>query len=322
MENERIYLLPKGNYYKANLHCHTTCSDGKFTPEEIKKLYMQKGYSIVAFSDHHNFVQHNDLTDKDFVALNAVEISLNQKTENREFVNLQVNDDVFCWSKDKTHHINFIAKNKDTANFIEYDTEYSTNNMTKMIAGAKKDFMAVYNHPRWSMQPDTAFINLWDLMGIEVFNNSVDKFLLCGETEYEYDCFLRAGGVCFPIAADDNHKIDDMFGGFQLIKCDELNYENVTAALEKGDHYASMGPLFKDLYIENGKLHISCTPCMRVAILTETRNRTSKESKELIDEFTEIDLPLPKFDKFIRIYLIDSKGNKALTRAYIKGVDL
>ena len=49
----KTYLLPKeGNFYKANLHCHTTVSDGKRTPEEIKELYMRNGYSIVAYTDH------------------------------------------------------------------------------------------------------------------------------------------------------------------------------------------------------------------------------------------------------------------------------
>ena len=43
------YLLPeKGQFYKANLHCHSTVSDGHLTPEEIKKHYMAHGYSVVA----------------------------------------------------------------------------------------------------------------------------------------------------------------------------------------------------------------------------------------------------------------------------------
>ena len=47
------YLLPEsGNFYKANLHCHTTLSDGRLTPEEIKELYKSQGYSIVAYTDH------------------------------------------------------------------------------------------------------------------------------------------------------------------------------------------------------------------------------------------------------------------------------
>ena len=43
----RTYLLPQeGTFYKANLHCHTTVSDGKRTPEEIKKEYMEKKRNI------------------------------------------------------------------------------------------------------------------------------------------------------------------------------------------------------------------------------------------------------------------------------------
>lgn len=46
-------LLPGGvTYYKANLHCHTTLSDGKLTPEEIKEAYKSRGYQVVAFTDH------------------------------------------------------------------------------------------------------------------------------------------------------------------------------------------------------------------------------------------------------------------------------
>ena len=41
------YLLPeKGNYYKANLHCHTNLSDGILSPEEVKELYLSLGYSM------------------------------------------------------------------------------------------------------------------------------------------------------------------------------------------------------------------------------------------------------------------------------------
>ena len=36
------YLLPEtGQFYKANLHCHTTVSDGRMTPEEVKAQLSQ-----------------------------------------------------------------------------------------------------------------------------------------------------------------------------------------------------------------------------------------------------------------------------------------
>ena len=58
------YLLPKsGNFYKANMHCHTTLSDGKKTPEEVKALYPDEnlefgdGYIIPKPFDRRLFVE-------------------------------------------------------------------------------------------------------------------------------------------------------------------------------------------------------------------------------------------------------------------------
>ena len=74
------FLLPENvNGYKANLHCHSTLSDGTKTPEEIKELYKSLGYSIVAYTDHDIFLGHNDLTDDSFIALNGFEAEVNER---------------------------------------------------------------------------------------------------------------------------------------------------------------------------------------------------------------------------------------------------
>ena len=37
------YLLPEnGRFYKANLHCQTTISDGDWTVEKIKEEYQKR----------------------------------------------------------------------------------------------------------------------------------------------------------------------------------------------------------------------------------------------------------------------------------------
>ena len=35
----RYIISPEGNFYKAQLHTHSTVSDGALTPEEVKELY-------------------------------------------------------------------------------------------------------------------------------------------------------------------------------------------------------------------------------------------------------------------------------------------
>ena len=74
------YLLPQsGSFYKANLHCHSVFSDGKWTPEQIKENYKERGYSIIAFTDHNLLLSHQELSDEDFLALNGVEININDE---------------------------------------------------------------------------------------------------------------------------------------------------------------------------------------------------------------------------------------------------
>ena len=69
------YLLPEsGAFFKANLHCHTTFSDGNMTPQDVKDEYTANGYSIVAFTDHDVLIPHPELNDENFLALNGFEI--------------------------------------------------------------------------------------------------------------------------------------------------------------------------------------------------------------------------------------------------------
>ena len=103
------YLLSNvGSFYKANLHVHTNVSDGAMSPEEIKRIYMEKGYSVVAFTDHEVMVPHPELTDENFVAITSTEISTNNRT-----------DCDFCYAK--TYHLNIYSpdENKNCFNTFE-----------------------------------------------------------------------------------------------------------------------------------------------------------------------------------------------------------
>ena len=77
--SKKTDLLGEGNFYKASLHTHTTISDGRIEPEQVKKMYKDKGYSIVAFTDHEVLVSHRELSDDNFLALTAYEIGINER---------------------------------------------------------------------------------------------------------------------------------------------------------------------------------------------------------------------------------------------------
>ena len=41
-----------GRFYKGNLHTHCTCSDGDYPVDEVVQRYREKGYDLLAMSDH------------------------------------------------------------------------------------------------------------------------------------------------------------------------------------------------------------------------------------------------------------------------------
>jgi len=42
-------------------------------------MYMEQGYSIIAYTDHKILIPHNDLSDENFLALTSYEVSLSEK---------------------------------------------------------------------------------------------------------------------------------------------------------------------------------------------------------------------------------------------------
>ena len=93
-------LLPEGTYYKANLHCHTTLSDGHLTPQQVKEEYQKQGYSIIAYTAHRKCVHHPELDDENFLSLAALEVDVTEEpTENRE------------WPVLKCYHLNLFDTN-------------------------------------------------------------------------------------------------------------------------------------------------------------------------------------------------------------------
>ena len=100
------FLLPQGgNWYKACLHVHTTCSDGLGTPEEIKKMYTEKGYSIVAYTDHEVVIPHNDLRDENFLPITGAEISVNKNIPG------------LSYRYSKQYHLNILSKDPEKTDF-------------------------------------------------------------------------------------------------------------------------------------------------------------------------------------------------------------
>lgn len=338
----RKYLIPEqGKFYKANLHSHSTFSDGKLTPEEMKKVYQEHGYSIIAFTDHDIFIPHQELTDENFVAINGYEIAINNNydgfvTDDNQpdikkchlcFLAEEPDNDIqVCWHREKYLRWN-TPKYKHLVKFDEnepdFEREYSTECISKMISIAKEHgFFVTYNHPTWSREDYHQYINYNGMDAMEIFNYASFVSGNSEENERVYEDLLRAGKKIYCIAADDNHnKFEEghprhnSFGGFIMIKADKLDYRTVIKALKAGNFYASTGALIDEIYIEDGKLVVCCPGAARVNFASSSRHGRAviADPGEVV---TRAEFPLSPNDTFFRIKVVDFNGKAAYSNAY------
>ena len=336
----RKYLLPEsGRFYKANLHCHTTVSDGSHTPEAVKELYKAQGYSIIAYTDHDIMIDHDDLRDEEFLPLLGYEIETTEP--------LPYGDEPFY--KKRTCHICLIARDRENAKQVcwhrskyfigngkdyidqakfdeslpDYNRIYSHWGVNDIIAKAKEgNFFVTYNHPKWSMEGYPEYSGYEGMDAMEMFNGGC---LNSGYEDYNcdvYDALLRQGKRLYCIGTDDNHgsknperRIWDFFRAFTMIKAEKLEYGAIIEALDNGNFYASEGPEISELYLENGRVYIKCSGAAQITCTAGRRRPGIVKAKDGVP-VTEASFPIAPEDIYFRLTVTDMSGMHATTNAY------
>ena len=327
---KKILLDKNKNFYKGNMHCHSTNSDGKKTPEELKEIFKKHGYSFLAITDHEHLIDYSYLNDEDFITITSAEYAIKEFPKQSTMVN----------QKMKVCHLNFYAKDPKNVNNVcynavydhfskgelkeaivkpetDYERVYGHKGISEMIKMANENgFFVCYNHPRWSLENYGDYCGYDGLWGVEIYNTSCNCL---GLYEYDinvFDDFLRDGKKIFASCGDDNHnkRVGDHCVAFVQVNADSLTYDNIINALLKGDFYSSTGPEIYSLYVEDNKVYIECSDAKAITISTEGRrsNRVLAENGKL----TSAEFEILDSDGYFRIDVIDKEGNRANTQAY------
>lgn len=337
------YLLPNDvNWYRANFHCHTVCSDGAFTPEQVKEAYKNHGYSIVAYTDHDVLLDHSDLNDDGFLALTSSEYSVNEASPSFPKI---FDTETSEWVRKKCVHINIFSKDPHNTFMPATDVkqhwiltnrypdvkgdgfvrEYTKENINEMIKRCNEaGFLVQLNHPYWSLNERDDYINMEGLWGFEILNYATELETGSEYCPYIYDDMVRNGMynlVC--TMGDDNHNhsgLRESFGGSTFIGAKELKYDQIIEAMEKGHIYCASGrdnpPQFKELYVEDNKIVIECSPVESVFIngyCRADRHNTRDDGNEPI---THAEFDLRESDVYFRVTIRDKYGNSAHTHTY------
>ena len=330
-----MILIKKGApQYKANLHCHSTLSDGGMTPDELKSAYRDHGYSVLAITDHEYPYDHSDMSEEDFLLLTGYEahIRMFENGKSDPFVP-EIHINLFA---KEPHNVSYICFNEQYCKYAKdpavregfnkvgsqktrrYDVEY----INEFVKCARENgYICTHNHPTWSLAAWEDILKYEGFFSMEMCNYSS---FLQDRLEYNgilYDHLLRNGKRIFCHSVDDNHNsvpldspCSDSFGGFTMIMADRLEYSSVIEALEKGNFYSSMGPLFHYVAVEGGKIIIECTPARQITVhLGGRRMIAAHGTRE--NPLTHVELNMPQRFKYLRFSVTDFEGHHADTHA-------
>lgn len=208
-------LSPYRNYpnvYEAELHCHTTNSDGACTPAELEAKYDCTMPDWIAITDHEG-------------------ITGNPAAENGRDLALVINGQEHGTAEG---HINIFGLTKLVTARLRQDA---------INEGLAQGALVQINHPEWLAGYDMRELDrLKGYQLIEVFNADCSGGMEYGMHAWDY--ILSRGQIAWGTATDDFHggMNDRLAMGYVTINAPELTQEAMLTNLRNGNFYATQGP--------------------------------------------------------------------------------
>ena len=288
---------------KGALHCHTTRSDGRLTPEEVMKLHKENGYDFMALTDHRRYNFQN------FAPETGLTIIPGMEFDNGESIPTEHGF--------RTFHTVCLGPNKEDGNGFDHDEEMESANAPTQEAYQPyldeihaKNNLTIYCHPEWSCTPPRYFDKMQGNFAMEIWNsgcvidNDMDK-----DAAY-WDELLGQGIRIFGVATDDGHPIYHHCKGWVMVNA-ENNINAILKALENGAFYSSTGPEIYDFYVKDGKAVVECSPAATIRVHCDCHPTRlyRAENGQLI---TRAEFDVSNYD-YARITVIDGQGRHAWT---------
>jgi len=294
------FFSDKGQWFRGNLHSHTTRSDGTCPPQQQIDDYRAQGYDFLAITDHNIMDSHKLPTGNGFCLLPG-------------------------WERDITysptkclHLVGISSKSAERQPVKEALPGIPGENSEQQLVDdmlAEGEFV-ILAHPIWSRMEPWEVMSLKGYHAIEIYNTGCERLCHAGHAEVYWDMLLRSGRRVYGIACDDTHgktRKSDRFGGWVMVKANSCSHDEIMRALYSGNFYSSMGPEIYDWGIDDDTVYIECSPCEEVHFITYPPRGMAyyKEDRPL----TKVTYRLKGWENYIRAECIDEKGKVAWTNA-------
>lgn len=285
---------------KLGLHTHTTCSDGRKSPEEVLKLYADAGYDALALTDHWVYRPAGEAYGMQI--LSGCEYNMQGR---------ETPDGII-----ETFHILGIGMEREPQIPQEY-TRVNTSDVPihQRVREAVAEIraaggLAVLAHPAWSLNTVAQIVAAGDYDATEIYN-SVSE---CGMSDRPYSGLvvdmLGAQGIFMPLlATDDAHYYTgEQCRGITMVEADAVEELGVVGALHAGRFYATQGPEVHLQRVDADTVKLRCTPAVKIAFLSDIPWSAGRMVRgEGVTE-AEYTIKHNLCERFVRVEVTDANG--------------
>lgn len=279
-------FLTKGQWYKGNLHTHTTNSDGSLSLEQIIDSYQEKGYNFLAITDHRKVTPVDGHSTSNFLLIEGIEIDYGRSEIGA------------------TPHTPVVGL-KET---IELSEEASTQEAIDLARSRQGTVLLA--HPYWSGLILNDILPLTGIIGIEVFNTHCHRTIGKGFSTVHWDDLLARGKNIYGFAVDDTHSQKDIGQGWIMVKAETLSVESILLSIKEGQFYSSCGPIIEEIIVQDNTITVTCSQVATINFICDGYQGASFHSQDGIF-LPRASYNLSGEERYLRVEVIDTQGNAA-----------
>jgi hypothetical protein len=272
-------------WLRGNLHCHSTRSDGKRTPQAVIDDYAVRGYDFLMFSDHDVWAGPAELA-----GLDARTLALIPGHE---------------VTKDGPHLLQVGGRTKAEA---REDRQAVIDDV--IAAGG----FAVVNHPNWFEQFDHcphAVMRGWKgFAGVEIYNHVITRMPGSPYATDHWDRLLSQGRRVWGFANDDAHEDGEAGFGWNMVLGASRDSDAIVAAMARGRFYASTGVAIESIAVEGMRVTVRTRDAERIAAMG-THGRRLK-----VVDAAELSFEVPEREIYVRFQCWGRGERQAWTQPF------
>lgn len=232
-------------WWRANLHTHTSRSDGADPPQEVVDDYASRGYDVLMLSDHDLLTSPSDIDHRGMLLIPGNEVST------------------------AGPHVLHI----DAHTLVSPDPE----RQGVLDAIVDDGGLAVLCHPNWQADhdhyPQPLLARLRAYLGIEIYNAVLRRSTGAPLATDRWDTLLTAGKRVWGFAHDDAHVGGDRGLAWIMLHAPTRSREAILSALRDGRFYASTGLALTHVGVAGGAITVTAAGAQSVVAIGDEGRR-------------------------------------------------